>query len=90
MCVCVCMCVWLPAARVWLYNDLTENPTLQYLAWISLPVFLVLFSSGFVHIMAPQAIGESTNRSPPFLFDPTRATQIFPNTTKKINPFPVY
>lgn len=45
------------AARVWLYSDLTEHPALQYLAWISLPVFLVLFSAGFVHILAPQAIG---------------------------------
>jgi hypothetical protein len=42
---------------VWLYSDLTEHPALQYLAWISLPVFLVLFSAGFVHILAPQAIG---------------------------------
>ncbi|XP_046448305.1 chloride channel protein 2-like isoform X1 [Daphnia pulex] len=44
-------------ARVWMYRDLTTNPFLQYLAWICLPVFLVLFSAGFVHILAPQAIG---------------------------------
>lgn len=44
-------------ARVWMYRDLTTHPFLQYLAWISLPVFLVLFSAGFVHILAPQAIG---------------------------------
>ncbi len=30
---------------------------LQYLAWVTLPVFLVLFSAGFVHVVAPQAIG---------------------------------
>ncbi|KAI9564003.1 hypothetical protein GHT06_007741 [Daphnia sinensis] len=44
-------------ARVWMYRDLTTHPFLQYLAWICLPVFLVLFSAGFVHILAPQAIG---------------------------------
>ena len=27
------------------------------MAWVSLPVCLVLFSAGFVHIVAPQAIG---------------------------------
>ena len=44
-------------ARVWLYRDLVTHPALQYLAWISLPVLLVLFAAGFVHILAPQAIG---------------------------------
>ena len=33
------------------------HPLLQYLAWICLPVFLVLFAAGFVHILAPQSIG---------------------------------
>ncbi|XP_011503467.1 PREDICTED: chloride channel protein 2 [Ceratosolen solmsi marchali] len=41
----------------WLYEDLTSHPVLQYLAWVSLPVCLVLFSAGFVHIIAPQSIG---------------------------------
>ena len=40
-----------------MFNELTTEPILQYFAWISLPVFLVLFSAGFVHLMAPQAIG---------------------------------
>jgi len=44
-------------AQLWLYRDLATHPALQYLAWICLPVFLVLFSAGFVHILAPQAIG---------------------------------
>ncbi|CAG9814797.1 unnamed protein product [Phaedon cochleariae] len=44
-------------ARLWLYRDLTQNPVTQYLAWVSLPVFLVLFSAGFVQLVAPQAIG---------------------------------
>lgn len=44
-------------ARVWLYRDLADNPASQYLAWITLPVCLILFSAGFVHLIAPQSIG---------------------------------
>lgn len=49
-------CTFSPA-RIWLYQDLTSHPALQYLAWVSLPVCLILFSAGFVHIVAPQSIG---------------------------------
>lgn len=45
-------------ARIWLYRDIaTQHIALQYFAWVSLPVFLILFSAGFVHIIAPQSIG---------------------------------
>merc|ERR1719309_1361276 len=44
-------------ARLWLAKDLIDNLGLQFLAWVGLPVFLVLFSAGFVHVVAPQAIG---------------------------------
>ncbi|CAL4103250.1 unnamed protein product, partial [Meganyctiphanes norvegica] len=44
-------------ARIWLYKDLATHTALQYIAWVSLPVFLILFSAGFVHILAPQAVG---------------------------------
>ncbi|XP_063704371.1 chloride channel protein 2 isoform X4 [Culicoides brevitarsis] len=44
-------------ARVWLYRDLTSQPVAQYIAWVSLPVSLILFSAGFVHLVAPQSIG---------------------------------
>lgn len=45
-------------ARVWLYRDLSPNmPIAQYFAWVSLPVSLILFSAGFVHLIAPQSIG---------------------------------
>ncbi|KAJ8679361.1 hypothetical protein QAD02_015148 [Eretmocerus hayati] len=44
-------------ARIWLYEDLSTHPALQYLAWVALPVCLILFSAGFVHIVAPQSIG---------------------------------
>ncbi|KAF8783520.1 Chloride channel protein 2 like protein [Argiope bruennichi] len=44
-------------SRIWLYRDLTAHPFLQYLAWVALPMCLILFSAGFVHVTAPQAIG---------------------------------
>ena len=44
-------------ARHWLVEDLVENIYLQFVAWVSLPVLLILFSAGFVHLVAPQAIG---------------------------------
>ncbi|XP_037944560.1 chloride channel protein 2-like [Teleopsis dalmanni] len=44
-------------ARIWLYRDLTSQPLTQYFAWVSLPVCLILFSAGFVHLIAPQSIG---------------------------------
>lgn len=44
-------------ARVWLYRDLAENPATQFFAWVTLPVCLILFSAGFVHLIAPQSIG---------------------------------
>lgn len=43
---------------MWMYFELATHPTERYLAWICLPVFLVLFSAGFVYLLAPQAIGK--------------------------------
>lgn len=44
-------------ARVWLYRDLTDDRYTQFFAWITLPICLILFSAGFVHLVAPQSIG---------------------------------
>jgi len=44
-------------ARLWLVEDLISNIYLQFLAWVILPVALILFSTGFVNVVAPQAIG---------------------------------
>ena len=44
-------------ARLWLAQDLVANAYLQFIAWVSLPTCLILFSTGFVHVVAPQAIG---------------------------------
>ncbi|KAK7572172.1 hypothetical protein V9T40_014644 [Parthenolecanium corni] len=43
--------------RLWLYKDLSMNPIAQFTAWVFLPVCLIIFSAGFVHIVAPQSIG---------------------------------
>ncbi|RWS27823.1 chloride channel protein 2-like protein [Leptotrombidium deliense] len=44
--------------RMRLYNDLTGNNIfLKYLSWTLTPICLILFASGFVHIVAPQAVG---------------------------------
>ena len=48
------------ASRKMLYNVVKEQNyhiLVQFVAWCLLPIFLVLFSAGFVHIVAPQAIG---------------------------------
>jgi len=44
-------------ARLRLVKDLVTNVPGQFVAWVALPVLLVLFSAGFVHVVAPQAIG---------------------------------
>ncbi|EDW81287.2 uncharacterized protein Dwil_GK11108 [Drosophila willistoni] len=44
-------------ARFWLYRDVSSDPYIQYLAWISLPICLILFAAGFVYLVAPQSGG---------------------------------
>ncbi|CAG9570316.1 unnamed protein product [Danaus chrysippus] len=44
-------------ARMWMYKDLATSTFSQYIAWVSLPVCLILFAAGFVHIVAAQSIG---------------------------------
>ena len=44
-------------ARLYLVQVLVTDLRLQLLTWTSLSVFLILFSSGFIHIAAPQAVG---------------------------------
>lgn len=53
-----CLSFSILKARLWMYNEIKIHPALQYLAWITLPVFLVLFAAGFVFIVAPQAVGK--------------------------------
>ncbi|XP_073782104.1 chloride channel protein 1 isoform X2 [Danio rerio] len=44
-------------AYKWMYGELKGNVALQYLAWVSYPIILVVFASLFCHLVAPQAIG---------------------------------
>lgn len=40
-----------------MYVKLSGNILLQYLAWVTYPIILIVFSSLFCHLVAPQAIG---------------------------------
>ncbi|XP_036440646.1 chloride channel protein 1 isoform X2 [Colossoma macropomum] len=44
-------------AYKWIYAELKGNVPLQYLAWVTYPIILIVFSSLFCHLVAPQAIG---------------------------------
>ncbi|XP_077382950.1 chloride channel protein 1 isoform X2 [Festucalex cinctus] len=44
-------------AYKWMHGELKGNVALQYLAWISYPMILVMFASLFCHLVSPQAIG---------------------------------
>uniref|UniRef100_A0A8C7JVS1 Chloride channel, voltage-sensitive 1a n=1 Tax=Oncorhynchus kisutch TaxID=8019 RepID=A0A8C7JVS1_ONCKI len=41
----------------WIHWELRGNVLLQYLAWVSYPMVLIMFASSFCHLVAPQAIG---------------------------------
>ncbi|KAM8924334.1 chloride channel protein 1 [Pelodytes ibericus] len=41
----------------WMFQSLGHNVWLQYLAWVSYPVILILFAAVFCHLVSPQAIG---------------------------------
>ncbi|TSK34827.1 Chloride channel protein 1 [Bagarius yarrelli] len=44
-------------AYKWMYAELKGNVPLQYLAWITYPIILIVFSSVFCHLVSPQAVG---------------------------------
>ncbi|PVD36642.1 hypothetical protein C0Q70_03628 [Pomacea canaliculata] len=44
-------------AKFWLYDELKFSVPLQYFAWVSYSLLLILFAVGFSHIVSPQAIG---------------------------------
>ncbi|XP_019724540.1 chloride channel protein 1 isoform X2 [Hippocampus comes] len=44
-------------AYKWMHGELKGNVALQYLAWISYPMILVMFASLFCQLVSPQAIG---------------------------------
>uniref|UniRef100_A0A7N6A158 Chloride channel protein n=1 Tax=Anabas testudineus TaxID=64144 RepID=A0A7N6A158_ANATE len=44
-------------AYKWMHGELKGNVPLQYLAWVTYPMILVMFASLFCHLVSPQAIG---------------------------------
>uniref|UniRef100_A0A3B3YSQ0 Chloride channel protein n=1 Tax=Poecilia mexicana TaxID=48701 RepID=A0A3B3YSQ0_9TELE len=44
-------------AYKWIHGELKGNVPLQYLAWVTYPIILVVFASLFCHLVSPQAIG---------------------------------
>uniref|UniRef100_A0A3B4H8P6 Chloride voltage-gated channel 1 n=1 Tax=Pundamilia nyererei TaxID=303518 RepID=A0A3B4H8P6_9CICH len=44
-------------AYKWVHGELKGNVPLQYLAWVTYPMILVMFASLFCHLVSPQAIG---------------------------------
>ncbi|KAI0214116.1 Chloride channel protein 2 [Lamellibrachia satsuma] len=44
-------------ARKWLYDSTEGIPVAQFMLWILFPIVLICFSSGFVHLVGPNAIG---------------------------------
>uniref|UniRef100_A0A8C8DPZ4 Chloride channel, voltage-sensitive 1b n=1 Tax=Oryzias sinensis TaxID=183150 RepID=A0A8C8DPZ4_9TELE len=45
------------SAYKWIHGELKGNVALQYLAWVTYPMILVVFASLFCHLVSPQAIG---------------------------------
>uniref|UniRef100_A0A7N8YL58 Chloride channel, voltage-sensitive 1b n=1 Tax=Mastacembelus armatus TaxID=205130 RepID=A0A7N8YL58_9TELE len=50
----LCFCL---SAYKWIHGELKGNVPLQYLAWVTFPMILVMFASLFCHLVSPQAIG---------------------------------
>nr|XP_020466496.1 chloride channel protein 1 [Monopterus albus] len=44
-------------AYKWMHGELEGNVPLQYLAWVTYPMILVMFASLFCHLISPQATG---------------------------------
>ncbi|NWI34185.1 CLCN1 protein, partial [Sula dactylatra] len=44
-------------AYKWMYRELHPNIPMQYLAWVTYPLVLILFAAIFCHLVSPQAVG---------------------------------
>uniref|UniRef100_A0A8B9SHD4 Chloride voltage-gated channel 1 n=1 Tax=Anas platyrhynchos TaxID=8839 RepID=A0A8B9SHD4_ANAPL len=49
--------VCLSTAYKWMYKELHPNIPMQYLAWVTYPLVLILFAAIFCHLVSPQAVG---------------------------------
>lgn len=43
---------------MWMFKDLAGGMFAKYVAWISLPIVLILFAAGWVQMIGPQSIGK--------------------------------
>lgn len=50
--------VCLSTAYKWMYRALHPSVPMQYLAWVTYPLALILFAAIFCHLVSPQAVGE--------------------------------
>ncbi|KAG9344932.1 hypothetical protein JZ751_009472 [Albula glossodonta] len=48
--------LFLPLLYKWMHGELSGNVLLQYLAWVTYPMVLIMFASLFCHLVAPQSI----------------------------------
>ncbi|KYO46496.1 chloride channel protein 1 isoform B [Alligator mississippiensis] len=44
-------------AYKWMYKEMHPNVLMQYLAWVTYPLILILFAAAFCHLVSPQAVG---------------------------------
>ncbi|XP_068257923.1 chloride channel protein 1 isoform X4 [Nyctibius grandis] len=44
-------------AYKWMYRELHPNVPMQYLAWVTYPLVLILFAAIFCNLVSPQAVG---------------------------------
>lgn len=63
-------CLFIFAAKFWLYQELAFSPPLQYFAWVSYTLLFILFAVGFSHLVSPQACGKISllPHKKPYLF----------------------
>ena len=54
-----------------MHGELKGNVPLQYLAWVTYPMILVMFASLFCHLVSPQAIGKLSITCQPLLSSQT-------------------
>ncbi|CAM4437358.1 chloride channel protein 1 [Caretta caretta] len=45
------------SAYKWMYKELHPSVPMQYLAWVTYPLILILFAAVFCHLVSPQAVG---------------------------------
>ncbi|XP_017574617.1 chloride channel protein 2 [Pygocentrus nattereri] len=44
-------------STIWVYEKAHDHVFLQYLAWVSIPVVLIIIAAGFTYLVGPQAAG---------------------------------